>query len=121
MKRRIYMLLFVSLLLVEICIALFVHDSFVRPYLGDVLVTVLLCACLRMIVPRGIRLLPLYVFLFAAFVEVGQYFDMVSLLGLSDNRFFSVLLGTTFSFADLVCYGAGCLLFAIGDRFIQKK
>ena len=36
--RRRYGLVFLLLLGVEIVIALFVHDRFVRPYLGDVLV-----------------------------------------------------------------------------------
>ena len=31
--------------------------------------------------------MPLYVFVFAACVEVLQYFDLVTLLGLSGNRF----------------------------------
>lgn len=43
MKKRLwYLTAFVILLMVEICIALFVHDRFIRPYVGDVLVTVLL-------------------------------------------------------------------------------
>ncbi len=36
-KRLAYLLAFVLLLVVEVCIALFVHDAFVRPYVGDVL------------------------------------------------------------------------------------
>ena len=44
MKKRLpYLLAFILLLLLEIIIAVFVHDRFIRPYVGDVLVTVLLC------------------------------------------------------------------------------
>ena len=43
-KQRItYAAIFAVLLLIEIGIGLFVHDDFLRPYVGDVLVTVLLC------------------------------------------------------------------------------
>lgn len=42
MKRLSYFLIFCSLMAVEICIALFVHDSLIRPYVGDMLVTLLL-------------------------------------------------------------------------------
>ena len=117
-KRLIYALLFLLLLATEVCIALFVHDGFVRPYLGDVLVTALICALVRMIFPKGIRLLPLYVFLFAVAVEIGQYFEMVRLLGLENSAFFSVLLGTTFSVFDLLCYAVGCALFVGLDWLI---
>lgn len=109
--RIIYSILFCVLLMTEICIALFVHDDFIRPYVGDMLVTVLICCFLRIFIPTGIRVLPLYVFIFAAIVEIAQYFDIVKLLGLDGNRFLSVLLGRTFSPLDLLCYAVGCLAF----------
>ena len=115
-KRLAYGLAFLGILAVEILIALFVRDAFLRPYGGDILVTVLLCCFLRIFFPEKPRLLPLWVFLFAAGVEVGQYFDFVTLLGLGDSAFFRTLLGSTFSWADLLCYGAGCGLFALLDR-----
>ncbi len=36
-----YFLLFIALLIIEILIALYVHDEIVRPYIGDVLVSIL--------------------------------------------------------------------------------
>ena len=119
-KRLAYTLVFLVLLVTEVCIALFVHDDFVRPYLGDVLVTVLICAFCRIFLPEKVRLLPLYVFLFAAAVETAQYFDFVELLGVEKHRFFSVLMGRVFSVYDLVCYGVGCLLFVAIERIIKK-
>ena len=95
-------------------------DRFVRPYLGDVLVTVLICSFLRIIWPKGIRLLSVYVFLFAAAVEIGQYFDMVKLLGLEGNAFLSVLMGRSFSWIDLICYAVGCIIFYCINRIVDK-
>lgn len=100
-------------------IALWVHDRFVRPYLGDVLVVILLHATGRTLRPRGWRWLPLPVFLLAAAVEAGQYFHLLTLLGLGDNRFARVLFGTSFSWGDLLCYAAGCLLCAGRRRHRQ--
>lgn len=102
----------------EICIALFVSDNFIRPYVGDMLVTVLICCFARVLFPVKFKAMPVYVFLFSALVEIGQYFDFVKLLGYDDNLFISTLLGRTFSFADLVCYAIGCLVFAIIDYII---
>ena len=120
-KRLIYALLFLSVLLAEILIALFVKDAFVRPYVGDMLVTVLICCFLRIFFPTGVKLLPVYVFLFAAAVEFGQYLDMVKLLGLEGNRFISVLLGRTFSFPDILCYAVGCILFFGAELCIRRS
>lgn len=120
-KRVLYAGVFLALLITEVLIALFVHDKFIRPYFGDVLITVLLCAFVRIFFPKGIRLLPLYVFLFAVAVEFGQYFHMVELLGLADIRFFAVLMGTSFSWYDIVCYGVGCVAFAVADYLIARK
>ena len=120
-KRLLYAAIFLGLLFVEICIALFIHDSFVRPYVGDILVTLLLCCLCRIVIPNKVRLLPLYVFIFASIVEIGQYFDLVSLLGLANNRFLSVLLGRTFSWLDLVCYAFGCAAAFLLDHIIRQK
>ena len=109
--RAGYAVGFAGIFFTELLIALFVRDDFIRPYGGDVLVTVLICCFLRIFFPCGVRLLPVWVFLFAAAVEVGQFFDFVSLMGLGDTAFFRILLGSTFSWADLVCYAVGCALF----------
>lgn len=120
-KLRItYAVIFGILLLTEIAIALFVHDRFIRPYIGDVLVTMLLCGLCRIIIPKGIRALSVYVFLFAAAVETAQYFDIVALLGLENSVFLSTVIGRTFSVLDLVCYAGGCLVFFGIDWAIRR-
>ena len=85
------------------------------------LVTLLLCCLCCVIVPNKVQLLPLYVFIFAACVEVSQYFDLVALLGLADNRILSIALGRTFSWVDIVCYAVGCVVAFLLDRIIVEK
>ena len=118
--RLFYSLLFLALLVTEVLIALFVNDYFIRPFFGDVLVTVLICCFCRIFIPTKISALPLYVFLFATAVEISQYFDLVKFLGLENNRFLSVLMGRTFSWPDLLCYAIGCGLFFLLDLAIRK-
>lgn len=117
-RRILFLLIFCVLLAVEVSIALFINDSFVRPYVGDMLVTLLLCCLCRIVVPGKVRLLPLFVFIFATCVEIGQYFDLVGLLGLADNRILSIALGRTFSWIDIVCYGVGCVAAFLLDQII---
>ena len=121
-KLRIaYAIIFILLLLAEVLIALFINDRFIRPYVGDMLVTILICCFLRIFIPLGVPALPIYIFLFAAAVEIGQYFDVVKLMGMAENRFVSILLGRTFSAADLVCYGTGCIIFLGIQHFFWSR
>ena len=121
-KKRIkYGLATVVIFLTELLIALFVRDRFIRPYVGDMLVVVLIYTCVRVVFPEKPRMLPLYVFLFAALVEGLQGIHIVELLGLQNNRFFSVLIGTTFDRKDIVCYGAGCVLCGLWEVYLWKN
>ncbi len=108
-KRSFYLAMTVFWLAVEVVIACYVHDRFIRPYVGDVLVVVVVYCFVRIWVPQGVRLLPLYVFLFAAGVEVLQYFHLVELLGVGNNTFLRVVLGSVFDLKDILCYGIGCV------------
>ncbi len=116
-KRLIYLVLFIILVVFEVLIALFVHDNFVRPYVGDIIVVVVIYCFLKIFIPNKVKLLPLYVFIFASAVEVAQYFNFVSLLGLSDIKFFRILLGTSFSWIDIICYAAGAII-CIGIEYL---
>ena len=118
-KKRIgYVLATLGIFIIELLIALFVRDNFIRPYVGDMLVVVLIYTCVRIFLPGKPRLLPLYVFLFAVLTEGLQAVNIVELLGLSDNRFFSVLIGTTFDLKDIACYGAGCMLCGLWEVWL---
>lgn len=114
-KRWIYMILTIILLTIEVLIALFIHDDFVRPYIGDVLVVMVIYSFIRIFVPKKIKMLPSYILCFAVLVEVLQYFRVVELLGLQDNRFFSVLIGSVFDRKDIICYAIGCILIVAGQ------
>ena len=120
-KHRItYALMFVAILLIEVLIALFVRDKLVRPYVGDVLVAVLICCLCRVFITNKAPALPVYVFAFTTTVEVAQYFDVVKLLGLENNKLVSTLLGRTFSVADILCYAIGCLGFYLVEKAVRK-
>lgn len=119
-KRLAYLFIFIALFIIEIIIALFVHDSFVRPFIGDVLVAALVASFMRIFFPEKPKLLPILAILFAFAVEIMQYFDVVSLLGLSDSRIVSTVIGRTFDFSDLICYLIGGLLFLITEIALSK-
>lgn len=108
-----------GLLVLEILIALFVRDAFVRPYGGDILVTVLLCCFLRAAVGEKIPYLSAWVFLFAAAVECAQGLGIASLIP-KEWTVIRVIVGSSFSVWDLVCYAVGCLLFSGAEWFLPR-
>ena len=120
-KRLFYAIVFLFLLVVEILIALFVHDRFVRPYVGDMIVVVVVYCFVRMGIPERFRLMSLWVFLFAVCVEVLQYFRIVEVLGVENNAFLRTLIGTSFSWEDILCYAVGCVALAAWEVYLYKK
>lgn len=118
--RLPYLAAFVLLLGTEILIGCFVRDRLVRPYGGDILAAALLCCLMRAIWPDSGRLLPLWVFLFCLGTELLQLADLAGILGIQ-NRLLRVVLGSTFDFADILCYFGGCLLFAAAERGFRKR
>ena len=118
MRRRFgYLLLFFLVLAIEIFIGLFVRDRFIRPYVGDMLVTVLLCCLCRVILPRISP--PFPVFLFAALVEGVQALNLVEKLGLQ-GTVLGIIMGATFDWKDILCYAFGCVAFAVIERLTGR-
>lgn len=122
-KERIqYLLCFIMLLMIEICIAVYVHDQFIRPYIGDILVVVVIYCFIRIFFPKGIKGLPVDIFLFAVVVEVLQYIHIAEILakiGMPDNIILQTAIGATFDMKDIICYGVGCILL-LGYEKIKK-
>ena len=118
-KRSIYAAAALSLLILEILIALYVRDAFIRPYGGDILVTVLLCCLCRAAVLDRIAYLPFWVFLFALAIELAQAAGIASLIpdGWTVIR---IADGNSFSVWDIVCYGVGCILFRSAERLCLR-
>ncbi len=105
-----YFLLSILFLFIEILIAIYIHDSLVRPYVGDIIVILLIYSIYRSFFSVNIKWVPICIFIFATAVELMQLVNIVSLLGLEDNRIARVVLGTTFDLKDIACYFVGTLL-----------
>ena len=120
-KRLVYFIVFALLFAAEVLIALFAHDSFIRPFVGDVLVVILLCAFLRILIPEKIKLMPVFATAFAVAIEIMQYFDFVKLLGLENNIVLSTALGRTFDIKDIICYSIGGLIFFIAETLLRRR
>lgn len=108
------------LLATEIIIGLYVHDGFVRPYLGDTLVVMLLYCLIRTAFPTKHYWLSGAVFVFAVLVEVSQIFPLCDVLHIQ-NALLRVLMGTSFAAEDILAYFAGNVLTAGVDLYLWRK
>lgn len=124
-ERRIrYAGVFLLMLFAEVFIALFINDRIIRPYVGDILVVILVYFAVRVVIPTGCRLLPVYVFVFAVLVEALQYFHFAEALGVADVPVIGTVLGSTFDWKDIVCYALGCLglgVYQWARRYYEKN
>jgi len=119
-----YYLLFALLLLgVEVYIALYLHDAIIRPFGGDFLVVILLYCLVKSFINFPVLLTAGWVLILAYAIEISQYFHLISMLGLQRSKLATLLLGTSFSYIDLLTYTLGILLVIIVEnlRISLKK
>ena len=111
-----YFLYTIVLFIIEVLIALYVKDAIIRPYGGDFLVVILLYYFVRTFWKSKPLPIALGVLIFAYTVEVLQYFNIVQLLGLKGNRLAEIIIGTGFSWWDMVAYTLGILTVYLVDK-----
>lgn len=102
--------------IIEVLIALYVSDNFVRPYVGDVLVVILIYYFVKAFVRIPVWSLAIGTLLFSYLIETLQYFGFVKLIGLGDNRLANVVIGNYFAWEDIIAYTIGIAIVFIVER-----
>ena len=116
MNKRHYFILAICIFLVEVIIAKFVpSDNFIRSSLGDFLVVILVYTAMKSLLTVDAKSLAIAVFIFAAGIEIGQYFHLIDVFGI-ENRILRIALGNTFSWHDMLMYLLGCIMIFGLDR-----
>ena len=107
-KKYLYFTLILFLL--EICIAVFINDSFIRPFMGDVLVVILIYCFVRAFLNIQSFIIALSILAFSCMIEIFQHLNFVKKLGLQNNRILAVALGSTFDWKDIIAYTIGIIV-----------
>jgi hypothetical protein len=110
----------VLIFLMELFIAFFVHDQFVRPYLGDLLVVILIYCFIKSFLDLPVLKVAAFVLIFSFGVEILQYFNLIERLGWKDSKIAKLILGNTFSWHDLFMYSAGIICVILVENFMKK-
>lgn len=117
-----YLLLTIFIFLVEVLIATKLeHIFFVRAYLGDVIVVMLLYTFVKTFVKMNDQKLILGILVFSFLVEFAQYFNIAEKLGFRPGSLMYIVIGNSFSWIDILCYAVGCLLLYLSVRMTKNE
>ncbi|WP_199137065.1 ribosomal maturation YjgA family protein [Pedobacter sp. ASV12] len=111
-----YFLLAILIFLIEVFIALYIHDAIIRPYIGDVLVVILLYYAVKSFLPVPVLPTAIAVLIFAYLIEILQYFQYVKWLGLQNSHLANVVMGNSFAWTDLMAYTIGIVLVLLFEK-----
>lgn len=114
--NRKYFYLTIALFLIEVCIAVFFDDQFIRPFVGDVLVVVLIYCFIKSFWKIQSHIAALSVLIFACAIEGLQYLNLLDLLGLRQYKLVAIILGTTFDWKDIFAYFIGTAIILICEN-----
>lgn len=113
--NRTCFILALVLFFAEAYIAAYVRDAFIRPFLGDMLVVILIYCFIRSFLNADSIKTAGIVLLIACAIEASQYFRLIELLGWGNSKIASLLLGTSFSPVDILMYASGALVIVIAE------
>ena len=117
-----YFLATVFIFLTEVLIATKLKDIFfVRAYLGDVIVVMLIYTFIKTFFRiEDNKKLILGILIFSFLVEFAQYFNIAEKLGFRKGSLMYIVIGNSFSWIDILCYLVGCLLLFVFVKY-QKN
>lgn len=109
-SRIKHLLIVIAIFIAEVLIATTFSDVlFIRSYVSDFLVVILLYHCVKIFRDVPSSTLAFLVFAVACGIEAAQYFRLADALGLSRGSLLGILIGTSFSWIDILMYFLGCL------------
>ncbi|RAW02239.1 ribosomal maturation YjgA family protein [Pseudochryseolinea flava] len=119
--NRNYFYIAALIFVVELLIACFVRDRIIRPYVGDVLVVILVYCFVKSLFNLPVVPVAIGVCIFAFTVEYLQYINIVEKLGLQKNELARIAIGTLFEWIDLLAYTFGTLIILIVETWNKKN
>jgi len=117
-----YFLISIFIFLIEVLIATKLKDIFfVRAYLGDVIVVILLYTMVKSFFRVNNQKLIGGILIFSCMVEFAQYFNIAEKLGFRQGSLMYIVIGNSFSWIDILCYAVGCLLIYLFVKMTENK
>jgi hypothetical protein len=115
-----YFLLAIGLFIIEVLIAVYAHGRIIRPYIGDLLVVILIYSFVKAFLNTPVFKTAVGVLIFSYAVEVTQYFKLVEVLGLGRSAMARIILGSSFEWIDMLAYTVGILIVLGVEKLVTK-
>lgn len=117
-----YFIATIVIFLVEVLIATKLKDIFfVRAYLGDVIVVILLYTFVKSFFIINNQKLILGILAFSCLIEFAQFFNIAEKLGFQQGSLMYIVIGNSFSWIDILCYVAGCLILFLFVKLEESR
>ncbi len=107
--------------LIEVIIALVINDNIIRPFVGDILVVIFMYYFIKAFINTKTINIAIFTLIFSFIIEILQYFKFVEIIGLRHNKAARIIIGTSFSWIDLLCYFIGFILLFFIDKDLNNK
>ena len=118
-KRWKYIMSFIITFLLEVIIALYIKNSFIRSYFGDILIIICLYFFAKSIFDNKIKNIAIYILILGIVAETMQCFNISKYIA-GDSKVLQIVLGTTFDIKDIICYLIGYIIIVITENIVYK-
>ncbi|MBU3821158.1 DUF2809 domain-containing protein [Flavobacteriaceae bacterium XHP0103] len=118
--NKTHALLFISTFVIEVLIAKFFTNGFIRYIFGDYLVVIMLYCFFKSFLKTNPFSIAMSVLLLAFIIEFLQLANILSILNLQDNQLLKLALGSSFHISDLIAYTLGILTVLFIEYKIYK-
>lgn len=121
-KLKYLLLCLTTFILCVIIVLIFSSHGFIRGFLGDLVIVILLFSLVKTFYLFSNLKLAIAVVLFAYLIEFTQYIKIIPLLGFKENFITKIIFGSIFDPFDLLAYTLGGIIsYFIGNQLESTK
>ena len=101
------LIIFLVLFCIEVTIAIYIKQGFIRVVFGDFLVVIMLYYFIKSFINHKPIYIAVIVLFIAYLVEFLQFIDILNIVNYKNNYLVNIILGTTFNSKDIIAYTVG--------------
>ena len=101
------LIIFLLLFCIEVTIALYIKQGFIRAVFGDFLVVIMLYYFIMSFIRLKSIYIAIVVLIIAYVIEFLQFIDILNIINYKKNTLINIILGTTFNIEDIIAYTLG--------------
>ena len=115
------LIIFLLLFSIEVTIALYIKHGFLRVVFGDFLVVIMLYYFITSFIQTKSIYIAIVVLIIAYAVEFLQFIEILNIINYKKNDLLNIILGTTFSFKDIIAYTLGIATVYLIENRLQHN